>query len=256
MDLQLNGRICLVTGASAGIGAGIARVLAREGAQVALVARRKEKLEALAAEIAGAGGLAPLVVPGDLLDAAAPAKVAATILKSFGRVDVLVNNAGGSRPVPKDGADVAWDEAMTLNFTAHRRMTQAVLDGMIERKWGRIINITGGISGTGELSYVNAATTAKGAFAVWTKGLSNELAPHGITVNVVAPGRIISEQILNRLLPTEDARAAYAKANIPVGYIGAPEDMANLVAFIASPLARYITGSFMRVDGGMTRAAH
>ena len=118
-------------------------------------------------------------------------------------------------------------------------------------RFGRIINITGANEPPG----VNIASVAKAALHNWAKGLSRELAQDGITINCLPPGRINSEQILERLHPTEENRRAFIDANIPVGYFGEPEDMAYLVAFLASPLARYITGEVIHVDGGMHRFA-
>ncbi|HEX6999902.1 MAG TPA: SDR family oxidoreductase [Gammaproteobacteria bacterium] len=251
MDLQLDGKTCLVTGASRGIGRGTAKVLAAEGCRVAVVARRRNLLEELAGEIEAAGGTKPLIVDEDLTADGAPERVRERVLAAFGGLDILVNNAGASRPVPWNASEEQWREGMTLNFDVVRRLTNQFVPVMLERKWGRIITITG----ANEPPNVNIATVAKAAVHSWAKGLSRELAPHGITVNCLPPGRINSEQILNRLHPTEESRKAFIAANIPVGYFGEPEDMAYLIAFLASPLARYITGEVIHVDGGMHRAA-
>ena len=250
MNLELDGRIALVTGASSGIGRGIAKVLAREGVQTIIVARREPMLQSLAEEIAQAGGVRPLVVVADLYDRASPAHVRDAALAQFGRVDILVNNAGGSRTMPVDSPDDAWDEAFAINFTAVRKMTTVLLPSMQVRKFGRIVNITGSLEPRG----VNAANAAKAGVHAWSKGLSREIAKHGITINCLGPGRIHSEQIDQRLHPHKDEQVAFAQANIPVGYFGEPEDMAYLVAFLCSPKARYITGQRLYVDGGMHRA--
>jgi 3-oxoacyl-[acyl-carrier protein] reductase len=251
MDLQLTGKTCLVTGASRGIGRGTARVLAAEGCRVAVVARRRQLLEELADEVETAGAIRPLVIEEDLTAAGALERIRDRVLAAFGRLDVLVNNAGGSRPVDWDAPEAAWQEGMTLNFELVRRLTNLFVPGMRERRWGRILNITGANEPPG----VNIASVAKAALHNWAKGLSRQLAPDGITVNCLPPGRINSEQILNRLHPDEDDRRAFIAANIPIGYFGEPEDMACLVAFLASPLARYITGEVIHVDGGMHRFA-
>jgi len=249
MDLQLDGKVALVTGASVGIGTGIARVLAREGVSLALAARRGELLEALADEIAGETGARPLAIAVDLMDKAAPETVRAAVEGAFGRLDILVNNAGGSRSVAPDAPDAAWDEAMNLKFDMGRRLTTVFLAGMRQRKWGRIVNITGLLEPRG----TNAALAACAATHAWAKGLSRDLAADGITVNSVPPGRINSEQILERLHPTEADRRRFIAENVPIGYFGEPEDIGCLVAFLASPLARYITGTVIPVDGGMSR---
>ena len=252
MDLQLTDRTCLVTGASVGIGRGIARVLAAEGVRLAITARRAPLLRELADEIAATGATPPLVLATDISAEPAAATIRDAVVGAFGRLDILVNNAGGSRPMGPDAPDAEWDEAFALNFTAVRRLTQAFLPSMRERKWGRIINITG----SSEPLVTNGAMAAKAALQVWGKGLSRDVAADGITVNSIPPGRILSEQIVERLYPGEENRRRFAEENIPVGYFGEPEDLAHLVAFLASPLARYITGEVIRVDGGLQRFAH
>ncbi len=247
MDLDLKSRTALVSGASIGIGRAIAKGLAREGVRVVAVARRKDLLEKLAQEsrIAGGGTIIPVVQ--DLMQEDAARKLAAAAVDQLGHVDILVNNAGGSRPLPVDAPDSDWDEAIALNFTRYRQVTHALLPQMIERKWGRIINITG----KSEPEGLNAAFSAKAAVHAWAKGLSREIGRHGITVNCIPPGRIMSEQI-RRNYP-EDYRTRFAEEEIPVGYWGEPEDLAALAVFLASPVARYITGAVIPVDGGLRR---
>jgi 3-oxoacyl-[acyl-carrier protein] reductase len=252
MDLQLADRPCLVTGASTGIGTGIARVLAAEGARLALTARRGDLLDALADDIAAGGVARPLTVAADLTDADTPAILVAAVEDAFGGLDVLINNAGASHPTPVDAADEVWAASLELNFTAVRRLTQAFLPGMRARRWGRILNVTGTMEPFG----VNAATAAKAAVQAWAKGLSRDLGGEGITVNCIIPGRIMSEQVVERIHPDADERQRFAEAHIPVGYFGEPEDVGHLMAFLASPLARLITGSVLYVDGGMKRFSH
>ena len=252
MDLQLEGRTALVTGASMGIGTGIARVLAREGARVAITARRGELLTQLADDIERAGGARPAVLIGDITDAGDVARIAAEATEALGQVDILVNAAGASRPIAVDAPDADWDDAFALNFTAARRLTQALLPAMRARRWGRVINISGSV----EPRSLNSATAAKAALHMWAKGLACDVAADGVTVNTIPPGRINSEQIRERLHPTEENRQAFIAKMIQIGYFGEPEDIANLVAFLASPLARYITGAVMPVDGGMRFSAN
>jgi 3-oxoacyl-[acyl-carrier protein] reductase len=246
MDLDLKSRTAVVSGASVGIGRAIAKALALEGVRVVAVARRKDLLEALAQEVRTAGGTVIPVVQ-DIMQEDAATKVATAAIAELGHVDILINNAGGSRPLPVNAPDSDWDEAISLNFTRYRQVTHALLPQMIERRWGRIINVTG----KSEPEGLNAAFAAKAAVHAWAKGLSREIGRHGITVNCIPPGRIMSEQI-RRNYP-EDYRKHFAEEEIPLGYWGEPEDLAVLAVFLASPLARYITGTVIPVDGGLRR---
>ena len=242
MDLGLKGKCALVTGASMGIGRAAAVALAKEGVKLAVAARRKNLLEELQKEIG------PLVIiEQDFLAEGAPQRIADAALKGLGRVDILVNNAGGSRRFTLESTDEQWEEALTLNFRRHRQLTHALLGQMMERKWGRIINVTG----KSEPEGLNGAFAAKAAMHSWAKGLSREVGRHGITVNSIPPGRIDSEQIRRNYSP--ERRAKEEREDIPLGEYGKPEDAANLICFLASPLARYITGTVIPVDGGMRR---
>lgn len=247
MDLQLEGRSALVTGASSGIGRAIAAALAREGARVAITGRRRENLESLASEIRAAGGAAPAIVVHDALDPGYVEAVATQCAAAFGPIQILVNNAGGSRAFGKDATDEQWDEALTLNFTRHRQLTNRLLPAMIEGRWGRILNITG----KSEPDNVNGAFCAKAALTAWSKGLSREVGKHGITVNCIPPGRILSEQILRNYTP--EYRAWQSEHEIPMGRYGDPGELADLAVFLASPRAGYITGAVYPVDGGLRR---
>lgn len=247
MDLQLKDRTALVTGASAGIGRAIARALADEGVRTAIVARRRDRLEELASDIAAADNPRPAIIEADVMEEDAPARISSEAIAALGRVDILVNCAGGSRPLPVDAPEERWYEAMTLNFTRVRQLTHAVLPDMTEHGWGRIINITG----KSEPEGLNAAFSAKAAIHAWAKGLSREIGQHGITINSIPPGRIISEQILRNYPP--EYREEHSRKEIPVGRYGEPEELACLAVFLASPLACYITGTVIPVDGGLRR---
>jgi len=250
MDLQLKGKTALVTGASMGIGRAIAKGLAAEGVRTCIVARRRPLLETLAQEIVAAGGPQPGIVEIDVMQDGAPAKLAQAAHRLLGAVDILINSAGGSKPaIPIDAPESAWEESMTLNFVRVRQLTHAVLPYMIGKQWGRVINI----SGKSEPDALLAATPTKAAIHAWSKGLSREVGKHGITVNSIPPGRIMSEQIRRKY--SEEYRAKESAEEIPVGRYGEPEELAALAVFLASPLASYITGAVLPVDGGMRRYA-
>jgi 3-oxoacyl-[acyl-carrier protein] reductase len=243
LELQLKGRTALVTGASMGIGRGIAKAFAAEGVRLAVVARRRNLLEELQDELKAK----LVIIEQDFLQEGAPEKIAKAALAGLGSVEILVNNAGGSRKFTLESTEAQWEEAITLNFTRQRQLTHQLLAQMIARKWGRIINVTG----KSEPEGINGAFAAKAAMHSWAKGLSREVGKHGITVNSIPPGRILSEQILRNYPP--EYRKKQSEEEIPVGEYGQPEDIANLACFLASPRARYITGTVIPVDGGLRR---
>jgi 3-oxoacyl-[acyl-carrier protein] reductase len=250
MDLQLKGKNALVTGASMGIGRAIARGLAAEGVKVCIAARRRGLLDKLADEISAAGGPTPIVAEVDLMNEGAPARLAEIAGRGLGGVEILVNSAGGSQPpLPLDAPEDAWSSAMTLNFVRVRQLTHAVLPGMIRKNWGRVINI----SGKSEPERLIAATPAKAAVHAWSKGLSRDVGRFGITVNCIPPGRIMSEQIRRKY--SEEFRKEQSAREIPAGRYGEPEELACLAVFLASPIACYITGAVLPVDGGLRRYA-
>jgi 3-oxoacyl-[acyl-carrier protein] reductase len=243
VELELRGKTALITGASMGIGRGIAKALAKEGVRLAVVARRVDLLKELEKEI----GAKLVIIEQDFLQEGAPQKIAQAALAGLGSVEILVNNAGGSRRFNLDSTEEQWHEAITLNFTRQRQLTHQLLAQMMARKWGRIINITG----KSEPEGINGAFAAKAAMHAWAKGLSREVGKHGITVNSIPPGRIDSEQIRRNYSP--ELRQRESEHDIPVGEYGQPEDIANLACFLASPRARYITGTVIPVDGGLRR---
>jgi 3-oxoacyl-[acyl-carrier protein] reductase len=248
VDLQLSGKTALVTGASAGIGRGIAKALAAEGVKIVIAARREEVLNELAKEIEGDGNPVPIVITSDLYDDNASVNLAAEALAAVGHIDILINNAGGSRPFADLHVDEErWEEAFTLNFHRPRQLADALIDQMIERKWGRIINITG----KSEPDHVNGAFCAKAGMHSWAKGLSRMVGKHGITVNCIPPGRIHSEQIYRNYTP--EYRQWQCDNEIPMARYGEPEDLAALTTFLSSPIAGYITGAVIPVDGGLRR---
>jgi 3-oxoacyl-[acyl-carrier protein] reductase len=247
VQLDLKGRASIVTGASTGIGRAIAIRLAGEGVRVAAVARGMERLEALKAHIVEAGYTPPVLISQDMLDDDAPEVIQRKSEEALGGIDILVNNVGGSRPVPLDEPEASWIEAHKLNFIQPRRLTHQLLTGMMARRWGRIVNITG----KSEPERLSPTGSAKAATHAWSKALSREVGRFGITINCIAPGRIMSEQILRKYPP--DYRKEFAESEIPVGFWGEPDDLAAMATFLVSPVARYITGTVIPVDGGLRR---
>jgi len=243
---SLEGRVALVTGASQGIGRATAVELAARGATVALTARSKDKLAAVAEEIRAAGGTAEVFE----LDVAAEDSIkqaAREVLLKLHKIDILVNNAG----ITKDGLMLRmkrfdWDSVLATNLTGTFLLTQLVAAAMLRARYGRIINITSVVGQTGQAGQVNYAASKAGLIGL-TKSLARELASRSITVNAVAPGYIETPMtdVLN-----EEQRHAMA-ANIPLGRVGSPVEIAHAVAFLASDDAAYITGHVLNVNGGM-----
>ena len=248
MDLELRGRSAVVTGCSVGIGREIVRVLASEGVATLVLARRGELLKTLQDEIETAGGIRPHALVLDLADRAATARVRDEAMARLGRVDILVNNAGGSRPTAVDAPDDVWDESFALNFTAVRRLTQALLPGMVERRWGRIVTITG----TSEPAGTTAAGPAKAAVHAWAKGLSRDVGRHGITVNCIAPGITMTEAT-KKVVPEEFLGGMTMMTAMKQRL--EPEDLAGAAVFFASDDAKFCTGQTLVVDGGLAMPA-
>ena len=253
MNLGLEARIALISGASGGIGRATARLLAEEGAQTIVIARRKSELEALGAEIEAQGGAEPMILVEDLNQRDSFDRIRDRVLERFGYIDILVNNLGQARPLSWDAPDSAWDEAFALNFTPPRKLAEAFIPTMRKRKFGRIVNLTA----TLEPGHVSGSMTSKAAVQVWAKGLSRVVGRDGITVNCISPGLLMTAQIRNhhipRWLPTKEEQERFLEQELPVGRFGEPEDAARLICFLCSPLAGYITGQRIYVDGGWNR---
>ena len=239
---RLDGRRAVVTGASGGIGAAIARTLHRLGAAIVIAGRREEPLSALAGEL----GEGVEIVVGDLTEPAVIARLVETA-EALGGLDILVNNAG----ITRDGLalrmkDEDWQLVLDTNLTAAFRLCRAALRGMMRRRYGRIVNIGSVVGATGNPGQVNYAA-AKAGLVGLTKALAAEVAARGITVNCVAPG-FIATAMTEKL--DEGQRQALA-GRIPAGRLGGPDDVAAAVAFLASEEAAYVTGHTLHVNGGM-----
>jgi 3-oxoacyl-[acyl-carrier protein] reductase len=243
---DLQGRIALVTGASQGIGRACALELARAGATVVLAARNEIKLAEAVEEIQGAGGEAA-AIPLDLASEESIKSVAKSVVESYGKIEILVNNAG----ITRDGLMLRmkredWDDVLRTNLTGAFLLTQALLSPMLKNRWGRIVNITSVVGRTGQAGQVNYAASKAGLIGL-TRAMAREVASRGITVNAVAPGYI--ETPMTAVLD-EKQRAAMIAA-IPLGRPGTDLNIAQAVKFLASDAASYITGHVLDVNGGM-----
>jgi 3-oxoacyl-[acyl-carrier protein] reductase len=244
--MKLEGRIALVTGASQGIGQACAFALARQGASVALAARNQQKLEEVAGQIAAGGGKAA-VFAMDVSEEEQIRSGTKAALAHFGKIDILVNNAGITRDqlvMRMKRAD--WDAVLNTNLTSAYLSTQQVIGSMLKQRWGRIINVTSVFGQMGQAGQANYASSKAGLIGL-TMALAREVASRNITCNAVAPGFI--ETSMTAGLSEEFKQNALKM--IPLGRVGAPEDIANAVTFLASDEASYITGHVLNVNGGM-----
>ncbi|SEN63837.1 3-oxoacyl-[acyl-carrier-protein] reductase [Palleronia pelagia] len=240
---ELNGKAALVTGASGGIGGEIARVLHGAGAKVGLSGTRQGPLDGLAAEL-GEGAFA---LPCDLGDDDALKALPKQAAEAMGSLDILVNNAG----ITRDGlmmrmGDDDWAQVLDVNLTAVMKLSQASLRGMMKARWGRIVNISSIVGETGNPGQANYSA-AKAGMVGMSKSLAQEVASRGITVNCVAPG-FIETAMTDKL---NDKQRDGMLAQIPVGRMGTPDEIAAAVLYLASNEAAYVTGATLHVNGGM-----
>ncbi|WP_115000616.1 3-oxoacyl-ACP reductase FabG [Xanthomonas campestris] len=244
MSKQLQGEIALVTGASRGIGAAIADTLAAQGATVIGTATSASGAAAIGERLAANGGHGREL---NVTDAAAVDALIDAIGKEFGAVSILVNNAGITRDnLLMRMKEDDWQAIIDTNLTSVFRTSKAVMRGMMKARKGRIINIASVVGVTGNPGQTNYAA-AKAGIIAFSKSLAKEVGSRGVTVNVVAPGFIDTD--MTKALP-EDAKTALLQ-QIALGHLGQPDDIANAVAFLAGPTARYITGETLHVNGGM-----
>ena len=255
MDLGLTGRTAVVAASTGGLGEAVARALAAEGAQVVVSGRRGEEARRIAAELPRAVG-----VEIDLTAPDGPAELVAAAESAFGPVDVAVLNGPGPRPGTAAGlTDDDLDGAVAALLRPHRRLVAAVLPGMRERGWGRVLAV--GSSGVAApLPNLAASNLGRAALAGWLKTLAAEVAAEGVTVNLLLPGRIATSRVAEldqaaagRTGKTFEEVQAASRATIPAGRYGRPEEFGAVAAFLCSAGAGYVTGTAVRCDGGLVR---
>ncbi|WP_417627326.1 3-oxoacyl-[acyl-carrier-protein] reductase [Pararhodobacter aggregans] len=240
---DLSGKRALVTGASGGIGAAIARALHAAGATVGLSGTREAPLQELAAEL----GERAVVLPCNLGDSTAVEALPKQAIEAMGGLDILVNNAGITRDqIFMRMSDEDWASVIDVNLTATMRLCRAVMRPMMKARWGRIVNISSIVGATGNAGQANYAASKAGMIGL-TKSIAAEVASRGITANAVAPG-FIATPMTDKLT---DEQKAKINGQIPAGRMGTPEEIAAAVLYLASPEAAYVTGTTIHVNGGM-----
>ena len=258
MDLGLRGRVALVAAASRGLGRATAMGLAAEGVRVAIAARGQSALEEAAKEIRRATGAQVLVLRADVAVAEDIQALVAATQAELGTIDILVNNAGGPRAGKfTDMSDQDWLGAIELNLMSAIRLTQLVLPGMRQQRWGRIINLTS-FAVKQPIPTLILSNTARSGVVAMAKTLAHEVAADGITVNNVCPGYTITDRVHELAKATAEAQGrspedvlAEWEQGIPAKRLGTPEELAALVTFLASEQAAYITGTTIQMDGGL-----
>ena len=257
MDMKFDGRVAVITGGSKGIGLAIATQMAQRGAEVALLARRSDVLEEARASIAQVSDKTVLTVPCDVSRAAEVGRAYDAAMAAFGRIDIVVNNAGTSQiGAFTTVTDEVWQADLDLKLFAAIRLTRLVWPQMVERRWGRVINV---LNIGAKAPRAGSAPTAvsRAAGMALTKVLAGEGAPHNVLVNSLHVGLIDSDQWVRRHRTTQanesyDAFLAGMGKGVPMGRVGTAEEFANVACFLASDLASYVTGTAINVDGNMS----
>jgi 3-oxoacyl-[acyl-carrier protein] reductase len=260
MDLQLKGKTALILGGSKGLGRGVADALAAEGVAVALVARGQEALDRAVSELASRGAKAAGFA-ADLANWPSVENAANAARKQLGAIDILLNNSGGPPPSGVVGVSAkVWEEQYNAMVLPLFRITDLLLGDMRARKWGRILNVAS-TSVVEPIMAIGVSNTLRSAIVGWAKTLATEVARDGITVNTLLPGAISTDRTVQisraaaerQKISVEEAIQRTAQG-IPVGRIGTPAEFGAVAAFLASPLAAYVTGSLIRIDGGSIRS--
>jgi 3-oxoacyl-[acyl-carrier protein] reductase len=260
MDLGLANRVAVVAAASKGLGRAVAERLAQEGARLAICARNEDPLQQAAQEIQERTNAEVLAVPADVSNREEVKRFITRAVERFGHLDVLVTNAGGPPPGNFLSLDDAqWQAAFRLTLMSAVWLCREVVPYMQRQKWGRIVHITS-VSVKQPLDNLLLSNSLRLAVIGLSKSLANELAPHNITVNAVCPGSVLTERVKlllqaeaeKRRVSLEEAKRSRLR-QIPLGRFGQPQDLADVVAFLASENAGFITGTAIQVDGGLTR---
>lgn len=253
MNLGLEGRVALVCGSTRGIGRAVAKLLAQEGARVAVNGRNRETTQAAADELAAETRAEVLPYPGDVTVPEVATSRVQGVAHDLGRLDVLFCNAAGPPAAPfKDQPAEAWQRAIELNLLSTIHLARAAVPIMRKAQWGRIICLVS-VAAKQPLPGLILSTTARAGVLGFAKALADEVATDGITVNSICPGFIATERVAELKKAKPDAMKQMV-AQIPMGRIGNPSELAAVVAFLASEAASYITGAVLQVDGGFTRS--
>ena len=261
MDLGLKGKVALVTGGSKGIGKAVARGLAEEGAKVAICARTKHELNATAGELQKVTGGEIFAVAGDLTKEAPVQKIVDATIEHFGRIDILVNNAGGAPGgLILDLKEEDWERAIQLKFMGYVRCMKAVLPHMLKQGRGRIVNVVGN-DGVKPIAIELTPSAANAADLAVTVALAEQYGRHNICINAVNPGPVATERwdgliagIARTRKISPDEAQKRAERSIPLGRICTPEEVANVVVFVASDRASFMNGAMITLDGGQRKA--
>jgi 3-oxoacyl-[acyl-carrier protein] reductase len=260
MDLGIRGKRALVLGASQGLGFGVASAIAAEGADVVLSSRDEQRLRAAADELARKRGVRTAICPCDFGSADEVEAMAQSALAAFGGIDILINNTGGPPAGDVTSIDIGtWYRQFDTMVMSLLRVTGRLLPAMRARRWGRILTIASS-SVVQPIPHLGISNTLRAALVTWSKSLATEVAADGVTVNVILPGRIRTQRVeeLDRLTAQRQNKSMddivrQSQAAIPIGRYGTIEEFGAVAAFLVSERASYVTGSSVRVDGGLIR---